>query len=119
MLIESYLTHRYQYVSHKNCESERLEIKTGRPQGSILGPLFFSILINDIVNSTDKIIFLMYADDTTLYFSLEDFETQSRETAINTEIKKVNTWLRLNKLSLNVEKTKCMLFHKRRTPPVV
>ena len=67
MLIESYLTHRYQYVSYKNCESERLEIKTGIPQGSILGPLFFSILINDIVNSTDKIIFLMYADDTTLY----------------------------------------------------
>ena len=61
----------------------------------------------------------MYADDTTLYFSLEDFETQSREAAINTEINKVNTWLRLNKLSLNVEKTKCMLFHKRRTPPVI
>ena len=119
MLIESYLTHRYQYVSYKNCESERLEIKTGIPQGSILGPLFFSILINDIVNSTDKINFLMYADDTTLYFSLEDFETQSREAAINTEINKVNTWLRLNKLSLNVEKTKCMLFHKRRTPPVI
>ena len=93
--------------------------KTGIPQGSILGPLFFSILINDIVNSTDKINFLMYADDTTLYFSLEDFETQSREAAINTEINKVNTWLRLNKLSLNVEKTKCMLFHKRRTPPVI
>ena len=119
MLIESYLTHRYQYVSYKNCESERLEIKTGIPQGSILGPLYFSILINDIVNSTDKIIFLMYADDTTLYFSLEDFETQSREAAINTEINKVNTWLRLNKLSLNVEKTKCMLFNKRRTPPVI
>ena len=59
MLIESYLTHRYQYVSYKNCESERLEIKTGIPQGSILGPLFFSILINDIVNSIDKINFLM------------------------------------------------------------
>ena len=57
MLIKSYLTRRYQYVSYKNCESERLEIKTGIPQGSILGPLFFSILINDIVNSTDKIIF--------------------------------------------------------------
>ena len=61
----------------------------------------------------------MYADDTTLYFSLEDFKTQSREETINTDINKVNTWLRLNKLSLNVEKTKCMLFHKRRTPPVI
>ena len=61
----------------------------------------------------------MYTDDTTLYFSIEDFKTQSREEAINAEINNVNTWLRLNKLSLNVEKTKCMLFHERRTPPVI
>ena len=33
---------------------------------------------------------------------------------INIELDKVNTWLKVNKLSLNVEKTKCMLFHKRR-----
>ena len=105
MLIESYLTRRYQYVGYKNCESERLESKNGIPQGSILGPLFFSILIKDIVNSTDKINVLMYADDTTLYFSIKDIETRSREEAMNAEINKVNTWLRLNKLSLNVKKT--------------
>ena len=61
----------------------------------------------------------MYVDDTTLYFSIEHFETQSREEAINTEINKVNTWLRLNILSLNVEKTKCMLFHKGPSPPII
>ena len=61
----------------------------------------------------------MYADDTTLYFRIEDFKTQSRKVAINTEINKINTWLRLNKLSLNVEKTKCMLFYKRWTPSAI
>ena len=62
-LVKSYLTNRYQYVYFKNCKSELLEIKTGIPQGSILGPLFFSILINGIVNSSNKFLFLMYADD--------------------------------------------------------
>ena len=102
MLIESYLMRRYQYVSYENCESERLETKTGIPQDSTLGQLFFSNYINDIVNSTDIIHFLIYADDTPLYFCTEDFKTQSRDSAINTEISKVNTWLRQNQLSLNV-----------------
>ena len=56
----------------------------------------------------------MYADDTTLYFNLEDFPEQNKCIFINNELGKVNTWLNLNKLTLNVEKTKCMLFHKRR-----
>ena len=68
-LIKSYHTNRYQYVHFENCKSDLLEIKTGIPQGSILGPLFFSILINDIVNSSSKLSFLMYADDTTIYLT--------------------------------------------------
>ena len=56
----------------------------------------------------------MYADDTTLYFNIEDFPLQSREADINNELKKVNTWLQLNKLSLNTDKSKFMLFHKKK-----
>ena len=114
-LIKSYLTNRYQYVHFESCKSDLLEIKTGIPQGSILGPLFFSMLINDIVNSSSKLSFLMYADDITIYFNLEDFSFLNREYEINRELEKVNTWFQLNKLTLNVETTKCMLFHKRRT----
>ena len=55
----------------------------------------------------------MYADDTTLYFNLEDFPAQNRSMLINNELERVNTWLKLNKLSLNVEKTKCIIFCKR------
>ena len=61
----------------------------------------------------------MYADDTTLYFNIEDFPLKSRETDINNELKKVNTWLQLNKLSLNTDKSKFMLFHKKRTRPEI
>ena len=84
---------------------------------SVVIPRF--ICINDIVNSTSKFNFLMYADDTTLYFNIEDFPLQSREADINNELKKVNTWLQLNKLSLNTDKSKFMLFHKKRTPPEI
>ena len=113
-LIRSYLTNRFQYVQFENSESDLLEIKTGIPQGSILGPLFFSIMINDLVNSSNKFKFLMYADDTTIYFNLEDFPIENREVLINNELEKVNKWLKLNKLAVNVDKTKSMLFHKRR-----
>ena len=73
-LIKSYLNNRYQYVQFENCKSDLLEVKTGITQGSILGPLFFSVLINDIVKSSSKLSFLMYADDTTIYFNLETFQ---------------------------------------------
>ena len=42
-------------------------------QGSIIRPLLFSIYINDIVTVSKKFKFLMYADDTTIYFNLQDF----------------------------------------------
>ena len=65
---------------------------------------FFSILINDLVNSSIMLSILMYADDTTIYFNLEDFPIHNRHIEINRELDKVNTLLKVNKLSLNVEK---------------
>ena len=57
----------------------------------------------------------MYADDTTIYFNLDDFPLVDREIEINCELEKVNTWLKLNKLAINVVKTKCIFLHKRRS----
>ena len=112
-LLKSYLTNRKQYVVFDSCQSEHVEIYTGVPQGSILGPLFFSIYINDLITVSDRLNFLMYADDTTIYFNLEDFDNLTKETDINRELEKVNIWLKLNKLSLNTQKTKLMLFHRK------
>ena len=53
----------------------------------------------------------MYADDTTIYFNTEDFPKDNLAKHITTELDKVDVWLKHNKLSLNVEKTKCMTFH--------
>ena len=111
--MQSYLTNRKQYVVFNSCQSDYSEIYTGVPQGSILGPLFFSIYINDLTNVSNRLNFLMYADDTTIYFNLEEFEYLNRERDITSELEKVNTWLKLNKLSLNAQKTKLMVFHRK------
>ena len=81
------------------------------PQGLILRPLLFSIYINNLPKTCPKFHCIMYADDTTLYSFLENFESNDVEREINCELDKVNLWLKANKLSLNVAKTKCMFFH--------
>ena len=72
-LIQNYLTNRKQYVKYNTHKSTLKMIDTGVPQGSILGPLLFSIYINDLVNVSNTFKYVMYADDTTIYFNLEEF----------------------------------------------
>ena len=55
----------------------------------------------------------MYADDTTIYFNLEDFDSNNFEFEINAELQKVDMWLKKNKLSLNLDKTKLMIIHRQ------
>ena len=59
-LMRSYLTIRKQYVAFNSCQSDYSEIYTGVPQGSILGFLFVRMYINDLINGSTKLNFLMY-----------------------------------------------------------
>ena len=110
-LLESYLSNRKQFVVFDDTNSQVLDLKTGVPQGSILGPLLFLIYINDIVKSSNFFKFILFADDTTIFAPIN---TNNKETAniINMELEKIITWLKLNKLSLNISKTKFCIFHK-------
>ena len=110
-LLKSYMSNRKQYVKYNVNESGFKEIKTGVPQGSILGPLLFSIYINDLSTISNTFEFIMYADDTTIYFNTEDFPKDNLAKHITTDLDKVDVWLKHNKLSLYVEKTKCMTFY--------
>ena len=104
-LISSYLENRQQFVEFRNTKSSILQISTGVPQGSILGPLLFLIYINDFPSASSYFNCIMYADDTTLYSNInspkENNIIRLTETKINTELAKINEWLKINKLSLN------------------
>ena len=112
-LLTSYLLNRKQYVKYKSYQSDIINISTGVPQGLILWPLLFSIHLNDLTSSSDKLIFLMYADDTTIYFNLEDFDPRRIDNEINNELERVNIWLKLNKLSLNMKNTNLMILGRK------
>ena len=108
-LMQSYLTNRKQYVEINNTQSTKNDITVSVPQGSILGPLLFITYINDIIHSSTVFRFIIFADDTTLYTTLNTQEDIND--ILNDELLKINNWPKVNKLSLNVAKTKAMLFH--------
>ena len=68
-LFKSYLTDRQQYVKINNTSSNLKPVTCGVPQGSVLGPLFFIIYINDLANSSKNGLFRIFADDTGIFFS--------------------------------------------------
>ena len=109
---KSYLFNRPHYVQIQESKSDIKFSSLAVPQVSILGPLLFSIYLNDIQYSSPFFRFINYADDTTLLNSLK-LENKNISKIINMEVKKVYNWLCFNKLSLNVEKTKYMVFHNK------
>jgi Reverse transcriptase (RNA-dependent DNA polymerase) len=107
-LFQNYLTNRKQYVNYNNVNSAQKYITTGVPQGSILGPLLFILYVNDIVNSSVILKFLMFADDTNLFCSSKILSDLID--ILNTELHNVSEWFLANKLSLNPSKTNFMIF---------
>ena len=107
--IESYLSDRLQYTVVNGVKSNINGIETGVPQGSVLGPLFFLIYINDIINCIDDGKTTLFADDTTILFHDQNLMTLKQKAEKGME--KVYDWLLSNKLSLSWEKTFFMIYH--------
>ena len=109
-IVRSYFSNRKQFVV--NCaKSDLMSVTCGVTQGSILGPLFFLIYINDIINSSRLLDFTLFADDTNILYS--NSNSEQLIAILNLELNKVSVWLQVNKLSLNLDKTKFIIFNKR------
>lgn len=90
-----------------------LNIYCGVPQGSILGPKLF-ICINDIINTSNILKFVNFADDTNIFCEGENLQQLLQ--IVSDELAKLKQWFDLNKLSLNIKKTKFMIFGKHKIP---
>lgn len=105
---EDYLRNRRQFVHYKSASSQTSTVLCGVPQGSILGPLLFLIYVNDIINSAPFLSYVLFADDTNVFYSHTDLN--SLITTLNSELVKLSCWFKCNKLSLNINKTNCIYF---------
>ena len=104
----SYLFGRSQVTEVGFNLSTECMITCGVPQGSMLGPLLFLIYINNIHNSSEKLSFYLFADDTNLLYA--DTNLKSLEKTVNSELLKVSEWLNVNKLTLNAKKSNYVIF---------
>ena len=107
-LIKSYLTDRKQYTIVNNTKSPVESVKHGVPQGSILGPFFFLLFLNDFQKCLSKSKSVLYADDSTIYYSHHDIDNLLK--ILEDDLTNVFNYLVANKLSINLSKTKLMIF---------
>ena len=105
--IKSYFENREQFVQHDVSSSKQI-IQCGVPQGSILGPLFFILYINDLPNALRLAEPLLFADDTSIYYSHSDPLVLA--TVLNQELSSISLWMKANKLSVNTNKTNYVIF---------
>ena len=101
---ESYLFNRKHFVVFDGVKSEEESVTCGVPQGSILGPLLFSILINDIDSQLKKSNIILYADDTVIFTS----DKNSKEVAekLNDDLQNLGSFFVENNLVVNLKKSK-------------
>lgn len=111
--LQDYLTNRYQRVVYEGITSKPLPVKSGVPQGSILGPLLFLLYINDLPSclSPEDSNIILYADDILLYRPLI---SGSDRKLFEGDVNKIVNWISNNHLTINTAKTKCMTISRQR-----
>lgn len=112
--IFSYLTNRIQAVLFKNIRSRNIEVSSGVPQGSHLGPLLFSLFINDLPQVIRGSNVLMYADDVKIFLSYRQVLDQQ---LLQDDLNSFYSWCKENHMELNLKKCKYMRFVRKNPIP--
>jgi hypothetical protein len=117
--IKSYLSNRFQCVSSNEALSDYLPTVAGVPQGSILGPLLFSLFINDLCRVVHSSKYHAYADDFQIYDADNISNFSSCCERVNKNLEAISRWASDNGLLLNASKTKAMIIcrEQSRLPP--
>ena len=110
----SYLTKRRQYTVINGVNSDLRTVSCGVSQGSVLGPLFFLLYINDLYRSIGHNAVRLYADDTAIITSDSNLGIAQRQAP--EMFTKLYHWWVANKLSINSDKTNFVLFHIKNKP---
>lgn len=113
-LLANYLKNRTQCVRLNVIRSRTEKIRSGVPQGSVLGPQLFNIFINDLFYNINKAKLSAYADDKQLYCSNANARIVQR--ILNSELAGVSSWIKDNGLLLNAKKCESLVFTKIKPP---
>ena len=108
---KSYLTGRSQRIKLGNCLSSRSDLSFGVPQGSVLGPLLFTLFTTRLSSlvSGYAIPHHLYADDSQLYVSFPSGNSAAALNGLQSCLVSVQSWMSTNKLKLNPDKTEFLL----------
>ena len=109
--LKSYLSNRKLQVKFKNTLSDQYTVDFGIPQGSVLGPLLYIVLANDLIKCLKFCSCVSFADDTTVFASGRNIKFLFKK--VNEDLKRLNLWFVSNSLSLNVEKSNYILFRMK------
>ena len=111
--ITSYLSGRSQKVITGSQESSWEGVVNGVPQGSVLGPLLFTILVSDISNVIRRGRYHLYADDTQLYYKCKVEDANTTIAKINSDLENICNYSKRNCLKLNAGKSKFIIIGSR------
>ena len=109
-LLESYLLDRKPKITLENKESGWCNLVNGVPQGSILGPLLFTILLTDIRDVIINCKHNCYADDTQVYTKCKISDVDDCIEKVNHDLQNIAKFSKENCLELNARKSKFIIF---------
>ena len=113
-LFQSYLSDRYQRVALQGTYSDSLQVLSGVPQGSILGPLLFLVYIDDIpqcIKHDSKVA--IFADDSKLF---KIIEKPSDKFSFQQDLTQLSIWSDTWEMCLSIPKCKALNISRKKTP---